>query len=184
LLSTKQKALAETDCAWLHDAEASAYFAPAGITGDTKKTYPSGEGEMSLTVDQIRLVTESYKRIRLSPRPYSEIFYYRLLLDHPFARALFPDDMAHQAAIFSKTIDALVANVADIVKLNPLLSDLGKKHVKYGVKAYQYEAVGTVLIDTFADILGERFTPATRQAWEAVYSETAGIMISAAYSEI
>jgi nitric oxide dioxygenase len=139
---------------------------------------------MSLTVDQIRLVTESYELIRLSLRPYAELFYHRLLLDHPFARAVFPDDMTNQIAVFSKTIDALVANVGDIVNLKPFLSDLGKKHVKYGVKAYQYEAVGTVLIDTFADILGERFTPATRQAWETVYSETAGVMISAADSDI
>lgn len=119
---------------------------------------------MSLTVDQIRLVTESYELIRLSPRPYSEIFYYHLLLDHPFARALFPDDMAHQVAVFSRTIDALVANINDIQTISPFLSDLGKKHVKYGVKAYQYEEVGTVLIDTFAGISGESFTPATRQA--------------------
>lgn len=139
---------------------------------------------MSLTVDQIRLVTESYELIRLSPRPYSEIFYYRLLLDYPFARALFPDDMANQVAVFSNTIDALVSNIADIAKLGPFLSDLGRKHVKYGVKNYQYEVVGNVLINTFAAILGERFTPATRQAWEAVYGETAGIMISASYSQI
>lgn len=139
---------------------------------------------MSLTEDQIRLVRESYALIGLSPRPYSEIFYHRLLLDHPFARALFPDDMAHQVAVFTKTIDTLVEYIADVAKLRPTLCDLGKKHVKYGVKLYQYKAVGSVLIDTFADILGSRFTPATRQAWEEVYAETAGVMISAAYSEI
>lgn len=136
---------------------------------------------MSLTADQVRLVTESYTLIGRSARPYSELFYHRLLLRHPFARALFPDDMTHQSIVFEKTIDVLVHNVVDIDRLKPTLSNLAKKHVEYGVKAYQYEAVGAVLIDTFSEILGSGFTPDVREAWEAVYAETAGVMISAAY---
>ncbi|QCB40995.1 hemin receptor [Sphingomonas sp. PAMC26645] len=138
---------------------------------------------MPLTMEQMRLVTRSYAQISSSPHPYSEIFYYRLLLNHPFARALFPDDMTHQIFVFSKTIDVLVENVANLTRLRPTLTDLAKKHVKYGVKAYQYAAVGTVLIDTFAELLGEDFTREAREAWELVYAETAGVMISAAYPE-
>ncbi|MGU3389795.1 globin domain-containing protein [Sphingomonas sp. M1A8_2b] len=136
---------------------------------------------MSLTANQVRLVTDSYTVIGRSPRPYSELFYHRLFLSHPFARALFPDDMTHQTIVFEKTIDVLVHNVADIDRLKPTLSNLARKHLEYGVKAYQYEAVGAVLIDTFSEILGSRFTPEVRKAWESVYAETAGVMISAAY---
>ncbi|MCP8891193.1 globin domain-containing protein [Sphingomonas faeni] len=138
---------------------------------------------MPLTVEQARLVTHSYAQISIFPHSYSELFYHRLLLNHPFARALFPDDMTHQIFVFSKTIDVLVENVADLPRLRPTLIDLAKKHVKYGVRAYQYAAVGTTLIDTFSEILGEDFTLEARQAWELVYTETAGVMISAAYPE-
>lgn len=138
---------------------------------------------MPLTVEQAGLVTRSYAQISSSPHPYSERFYYRLLLNHPFARALFPDDMTHQMFVFSKTIDMLVENVEDLERLRPTLTDLAKKHVKYGVRAYQYAAVGAVLIDTFAELLGEDFAHEARQAWELVYDETAGFMISAAYPE-
>jgi len=157
----------------------------AATVGDaamsTRREGPTGEGDVSLTADQIRLVQESYALISRSPRRYSDAFYYRLLLDHPFARALFPDDMAHQIAVFSKTIDVLVENVVDLGRLHPELSALALRHVQYGVKPYHYAVIGAVLIDTFADILADRFTPATRQAWEAVYAETAGVMIADAY---
>lgn len=138
---------------------------------------------MSLTADQVRLVTESYALIGCSPRPYSEIFYHRLLLDHPFARALFPDDLRHQAFVFEKTIAILVREVGNIAGLRPTLADLARKHVGYGVKPYQYEAVGAVLIATFSEILGGRFTPEIREAWETVYAETAGVMIAEAYPD-
>lgn len=138
---------------------------------------------MSLTMEQVQLVTQSYALIARSPRSYSELFYHRLLLDHPFARALFPDDMTHQIVIFAKTMDVLVQNVANLDSLRPTLSDLAKRHVKYGVRAYQYAAVGKVLIDTFEEILGIGFTPDIRQAWEAVYRETAGAMIADAYCD-
>ena len=138
---------------------------------------------MSLTADQVRLVTESYVLIGRSPRPYSELFYHRLLIDHPFARALFPDDLRHQAFVFEKTIAILVREVGDIAGLRPTLADLARKHVGYGVKPYQYEAVGAVLIATFSEILGSRFTPEIREAWETVYAETAGVMIAEAYPD-
>ncbi len=138
---------------------------------------------MSLTADQVRLVTESYVLIGRSPRPYSELFYHRLLLDHPFARALFPDDLRHQAFVFEKTIAILVREVGNIAGLRPTLADLARKHVGYGVRPYQYEAVGAVLIATFSEILRSRFTPEIREAWETVYAETAGVMIAEAYPD-
>lgn len=140
-------------------------------------------GGMSLTTEQVQLVTQSYALIARSPRSYSELFYHRLLLDYPFARALFPDDMTHQIDVFAKTIDVLIENVASLDRLSPTLSDLAKRHVKYGVRAYHYAVVGTVLINTFEEILGIYFTADIRQAWEAVYGETASTMIAEAYCE-
>ncbi|WP_277970861.1 globin domain-containing protein [Sphingomonas echinoides] len=138
---------------------------------------------MSVTMEQVQLVTQSYALIARSSRSYSELFYHRLLQDHPFARALFPDDMTHQIDVFSRTIEVLIENVANLDRLRPTLSDLAKRHVKYGVRAYQYAVVGTVLIDTFEEILGISFTADVRQAWEAVYGETASTMIAETYFE-
>lgn len=136
---------------------------------------------MAITAEQVRLVSESYERISRSPRSYSELFYHKLFLQHPFVRALFPDDMSHQILVFERTIDALVENVAVLERLRPTLSMLAQRHVGYGVQASHYAAVGAVLIDTFGQLLEECFTTDIRTAWEAVYTETAGVMISEAY---
>lgn len=139
---------------------------------------------MALTAEQVQLVRDSYALIRHHAEPYSVLFYHQLFLQHPFVRALFPDDMSHQINVFKKTIDVLVDNIADLARFHPALSALAKKHVQYGVETYQYAAVGSVLIDTFAQILEARFTSEDRQAWEAVYRETAAIMISESAPEL
>ncbi|MET3762080.1 hemoglobin-like flavoprotein [Sphingomonas sp. UYEF23] len=55
--------------------------------------------------------------------------------------------------------------------------------MRYGVKIEQYAFVGDVLLDTFKHILGDRFTPATREAWEALYAKIASTMIREAYGD-
>lgn len=139
---------------------------------------------MSLSGEQVRLVKESYRLILSRQRSYSALFYHRLLERHPFVRALFPDDMTHQIEIFRQTIDALVDQVDDLSALQPMLASLACRHVRYGVRPDHYAAVGAVLIDVFEELLAKRFNLAARQAWEAVYAATAGVMIRAAYPGI
>ncbi|WP_082543589.1 globin domain-containing protein [Sphingomonas sp. Leaf339] len=136
---------------------------------------------MSLTTDQARLITQSYALVLECPRRYSELFYHRLFIQHPFARALFPDDITHQIAVFAKTIDALIVNVSTLDRLGPTLADLAVRHAKYGVQPYHYEMVGTVLINIFEELLGIAFTPEVRTAWEVLYLQTAVVMIDKAY---
>ena len=133
---------------------------------------------MALTPEQVQLVKDSYSLICKHSEPYSILFYHQLFLKHPFVRALFPDELTHQTSVFKKTIDVLVENIADLARMRPTLATLARQHVQYGVDTYQYAIVGAVLIDTFAEILETRFTSEARKAWEALYAETAAIMIS------
>ena len=138
---------------------------------------------MSLTASQIQIITDSYALIRREPVSYSKTFYYRLLHEHPFTRVLFPDDLSRQVEAFRQTVDALVEQIDNLPMLRPTLAALAKRHVEYGVKVQHYEIVGAVLIDSFGEILADRFTPAMRNAWEALYAATAGVMVSEAYLE-
>lgn len=47
------------------------------------------------------------------------------------------------------------------------------------MRSSHYAPVGEVLIDTFAELLGERFTPSMRQAWKALYGAVAEVMCDA-----
>lgn len=133
-----------------------------------------------LSTAQADLLTESFAQIRASSIDYSTLFYHRLFLRHPFVRSLFPDDLTPQVTIFRATIDALVAGVHDLPSQHAILSEMGRRHVRYGVKAAHYAMVGEVLIDTLAELSGAAFTRKTRVAWETLYAEVARVMIAAA----
>lgn len=138
---------------------------------------------MQLSLDQRALVRDNYRLVLQMAENYSERFYFQLLHRHPFARALFPDDMTSQVRVFRKTIDTLVESLDRLPALHAMLADLARRHVAYGVRAHHYQLVGDVLIDTFAEMSGSSFSPETRAAWQMLYDDTAGIMIREAYSQ-
>jgi hemoglobin-like flavoprotein len=53
-------------------------------------------------------------------------------------------------------------------QLTKVLTDLGKKHVTYGVKADYFPFMTKSLVVTMKEILKDDFTPADQQAWEDV----------------
>ena len=57
-----------------------------------------------------------------------------------------------------------------------MLRQLGARHAGYGVRSAHYDTVGTALLQTLADGLGEAFDAATREAWIAMYAVVAHTM--------
>ena len=80
-----------------------------------------------------------------------------------------------------QTVDVAVKGLADLDKLVPVLQDLGKRHVKYGVLAAHYDVVGQALLATLQAGLGEEWTDKARDAWTAVYGVIAKTMIGDNY---
>ena len=66
------------------------------------------------------------------------------------------------------------------VELLPAIRDLSVRHVGYGVKLADYDALGEALLWALEQALGEDFTPAVREAWTVCYDELAGEMKAAA----
>ena len=67
----------------------------------------------------------------------------------------------------------------DIELLTEINHDLGKRHVRYGVTKEMYEFMGEALIFTLDKMLGKAFTPDIKDAWEHIYAELSGDIISA-----
>ena len=88
--------------------------------------------------------------------------------------------MAKQGMTTGTTISKAVELLTDLPTLIPVLKDLGKRHVAYGVHACHYPSVGQALIDTLATQLGPAFTPAHRAAWTWVYGVISTTMQSGA----
>jgi hemoglobin-like flavoprotein len=66
--------------------------------------------------------------------------------------------------------------------LAPVLQDLARRHVGYGVQEEHYATVGSALLQTLEQGLGDDFTPPVKAAWSAVYGVVADVMITAAKS--
>ena len=77
-----------------------------------------------------------------------------------------------------------------IRKLNRLddiiheVTNLARRHFKYGVKRYHYDAVGAALLFTLALGLDKDWTEDLAEAWTACYTLLSSVMIEASvYSE-
>ena len=74
--------------------------------------------------------------------------------------------------ILGYTVDSL-DQLDDLV---PTLSELGARHVQYGVEDADYDTVGNALLWTLKKALKSEYTPETHEAWTAVYKLIADSM--------
>ena len=75
----------------------------------------------------------------------------------------------------------VVNNLGQIEEIAPMACNLAKRRLAYGVRPEHYAIVGTALIWTLEQALGDEFTPALRTAWSAAYSTLSESMIASAY---
>jgi hemoglobin-like flavoprotein len=91
-----------------------------------------------------------------------------------------PKLKAHGATVV-QTVGTAVAGLRDLDALVPVLRELGKKHVGYGVLEAHYDVVGDALMKTLEQGLGDAFAPEARRAWEAVYAVVKATMVGDNY---
>ena len=117
-----------------------------------------------------RLVRESWARfepIAVQSAPY---FYDKLFELDPDASRLFArTDMDAQGEKVMSMFAEIVRTLDQPETLVAEVADLGRRHVQYGVHDSQYDSVGTALLWTLEQGLGDEFTPEIRDAWTEVY---------------
>jgi hemoglobin-like flavoprotein len=137
-----------------------------------------------MTPDQIRLVQDSFRAVVPIREAAAALFYERLFVIDPDLRAMFPStDMGKQGAKLMQALAFVVHGLDKADTILPVVRDLGRRHVRYGVEERHYRTVGQALIETLAAGLGAAFTAEIRAAWQAAYALLAGIMIAAAADE-
>lgn len=77
-------------------------------------------------------------------------------------------------------INTVVNGVDNLGPMVPVLQDMGKRHVAYGVTDAHYDTVGAALIWTLGQGLGDAFTPDVKDVWVGAYTTIAGVMKEAA----
>jgi hemoglobin-like flavoprotein len=130
---------------------------------------------------QIELLETSFQAIVPCGEAFVKTFYERLFSHFPQTRAFFVStDMKEQRKKLLGALALVIQNLRKPEVLKGALQGLGQRHVAYGVLPEHYPIVGTVLLETFADFLGERWTPAYHDAWAEAYEVVCAIMLEGA----
>ncbi|MBX9698751.1 MAG: hypothetical protein K2X74_04905 [Acetobacteraceae bacterium] len=135
---------------------------------------------MMLTDDEIDLIRGSFRELALGTPVTAAMFYDRLFEQAPDLKRLFPADMEQQGTKMMSMLGAIVSQIHDHAALEPLVTDLARRHVGYGTAPAHYGLVGEALLWTLEQRLGEACTPPVRAAWVKAYTALAEALVEAA----
>jgi len=125
-------------------------------------------------------VQSSWKVVEGIAPQAAALFYTNLFEADPTLKSMFKGDMEAQGKKLMLMIGAAVGKLGELDSLVPILQNLAKRHVSYGVKDAHYDTVGAALLKTLEQGLGPKFTPEVRASWTEVYGLMAKVMTSPA----
>ena len=129
-----------------------------------------------MTPHQIKLVQDSFQEVEPIRDTAAMLFYTQLFALDPTLRPLFKGDIQQQGKLLMTMIGAAVRGLTNLGTLAPAVRQLGARHAGYGVRTGHYATVGSALLWTLEQGLGEQFTPDVRDAWTAAYGLLAQVM--------
>ena len=107
----------------------------------------------------VALVQESWKKVAAIAPQAAELFYQNLFAADPALKSLFKGDMRAQGDKLMQMIGAAVSGLSNPEQLVPVLQSLGARHEAYGVKPAHYQTVGSALLKTLGQGLGQTSPP-------------------------
>ena len=136
-----------------------------------------------MTPDQVKIVQDSFAKVAPIADQAAIMFYDRLFEVAPQVKTMFPANMTEQRKKLIATLAVVVNGLSNLESVLPAVSALAIRHVAYGAKAEHYPVVGSALLWTLEQGLGEAWTPAVADAWTAAYGTLSGFMIAQAYGK-
>jgi len=133
-----------------------------------------------MTPEQIQLVKSSWAQVVPISDTAAKLFYGKLFELDPTLKPLFKGDMAEQGKKLMRMVGTAVNGLDRLDQIVPAVKDLGVRHVAYGVQDAHYDTVGSALLWTLGQGLGDAFTPDVETAWATAYGLLADTMKCAA----
>jgi hemoglobin-like flavoprotein len=130
-----------------------------------------------LTSRQKQLVRQSFESIEDYSNSVIKLFYGRLFELQPALRALFKNSIEDQSRKLLDMLRVVVEALDRFEDLRPMLAELGRKHITYGVKLEHYEVVRIALLWAFAQALDLEFDRETKAAWDQMLRAISAAMI-------
>ncbi|RYY89797.1 MAG: hemin receptor [Chitinophagaceae bacterium] len=129
---------------------------------------------------QIELVKESWLSVAaIDPVTVGGLFYNRLFELDPQLRPMFRAPIPEQSKKLLTMLHYVIKKLDTLDEIIDEVRKLAQRHVHYGTKPEHYNVVGSALIWTLEQGLGDAWTDELQEAWIAVYTVLAGAMIEA-----
>ena len=103
-------------------------------------------------------------------------FYELLFQHHPDVRALFTDDLGHQAAVLHTAMRAVLHHLDDPDWLVSMLGALGAQHARLGVTPPMYDAFTDCMVEAMAETAGDGWTPEIEDGWRGTLEDIGALM--------
>ena len=134
----------------------------------------------------VELLEQSFEEVKPQADEFAKSFYENLFSANPEAKPLFSTtDMESQRQKLVNSLVLVVENLRKPEALDKALRGLGARHVKYGALPEHYPLVGSALLTTFEQYLGDKWTPKTKEAWVGAYGAISENMLDGAdYSQV
>ncbi|WP_394773108.1 NO-inducible flavohemoprotein [Flavobacterium sp.] len=131
--------------------------------------------------DQKELIKATIPILKSNGEDLTQHFYTRMFKHHPELKNMF--NMGNQAngrqkSALANAVLAYAENIEDPSVLIGVLKGIGTKHRSLNIQPEQYKIVGTHLIASIGEVIGEAATPEILDAWTIAYYQLAGIMIN------
>jgi NAD(P)H-flavin reductase/hemoglobin-like flavoprotein len=137
--------------------------------------YGSGAG-----ATMVRLIRESYAVVQPRAEEAVRFFYATLFAIAPATRELFAANMEAQYGRMLRALMHIVQKIDQPDDLLPFLRQLGRDHRKFGVLTQHYDVMGTALVTTLKQYVGQAWTPRVEKAWIDAYGLISKAMLEAA----
>jgi hemoglobin-like flavoprotein len=142
-----------------------------------------------VTPEELALVDADGRVVRERPDDFATVFYATLFELAPATRSLFPDDLVAQRGKLVNElgflIDAATAagSATGLGEFVERASELGRRHVEYGVTSHDYAPVGQSLFAALRSCIPE-WDEAHEAAWTKLYRLIADVMREGADSNL
>lgn len=130
---------------------------------------------------QKELIKATIPILRASGEDLTNYFYARMFREHPELRNMFNmgnQTNGRQKSALANAVLAYAENIDDPSVLIGILKGIGTKHRSLNIQPEQYKIVGTQLIASIAEVVGEGATPEILEAWTIAFYQLADIMIA------
>ena len=132
-----------------------------------------------MTERQILLVKNSWSYVIVNADEAGQLFYKHLFEVAPEVKPMFKGDIKEQARKLMNMVTYIVTKLQKLDEIIDEVRSLAQRHGKYGVKPHYYQIVGTSLLWTLKEGLGDKWNLETEEAWTTVYTFLADAMIKA-----